>query len=159
MSKRILFIVGALAVIALGYLGVRGYPPVDQGAVGTVGAAKRYESEQIATKDVNLQNPQLQEFMQSDAFHSLMANPEAVKVLRSETFQQALASPSFKDFKDLLYNKDYKDLLDRKDFKDLLDRKDFKDLLDRKDFKDLLDSKDFKDRLDSKDFKDARDGR
>ena len=57
MSKRILLIVGALAVIALGYFGVRGYPPVDQGAEGTVGAAKRYEAEQIASKDVVLKNP------------------------------------------------------------------------------------------------------
>ena len=81
VSKRILPIVAVLAVAALGYFAVRGFPTVGTGAEGTVGAAKRYEAEQIASKDVVLKDPALQEFMQTDVFHSLTANKEAVKAL------------------------------------------------------------------------------
>jgi len=48
--------VGAVAVIAAGYFAIKGIPPVEKGAEGTVGAAKRYQSEQIAKGDVVVQN-------------------------------------------------------------------------------------------------------
>jgi hypothetical protein len=96
-SRKLLLGIAAVAVIAIGYFVVNGYPPAGPGAEGTVGAAKRYESEQISSKDVTLQNAELQTFMQSEVFHSLISDKRAVKVLTSETFRDALASQSFRD--------------------------------------------------------------
>ncbi len=55
-SKKALLGVAAVAVIAIGYFAIKGYPPVGDGAAGTVGAAKKYQSEQISDKDVVLKD-------------------------------------------------------------------------------------------------------
>ena len=144
MSKKILLIVGAVAVIAFGYFGVWGYPPVEKGAEGTVGAAKRYEAEQISSKDVVLQNPALQEFMQTDVFQSLTSNKEAVKVLGSEGMKQALANQSFRD---MLASQSMRDALANKDFRDRLADQSLRDALANKDFREALANKDFRDKL------------
>ena len=53
-TKKVLLGIAAVAVVAIGYFAVTGFPPVGPGTEGTVGAAKRYQSEQMATKDVVL---------------------------------------------------------------------------------------------------------
>ena len=67
-------IVLAAAVGFLAWKGILGYPP--QGTEGTIGAAKRYQSEQIAAGDVELNDPQTQAFIQSDLFHRLQTDVE-----------------------------------------------------------------------------------
>ena len=92
MSKRILIGVGIVAVAALGYFAIEGYPPVDEGAEGTVGAAKRYRSEQITRQDVQVETDQLQAFMQSEVFHKLMTDEAARKAISAPEVQAAFAS-------------------------------------------------------------------
>jgi hypothetical protein len=94
-SRRVLLGVAAAAVIAIGYFAIKGYPPIGDGAAGTVGAAKRYPSEQISAKDVVLENTEVQEFMQSDVFQKLIHDPASRRLLASDSFRQALASEAF----------------------------------------------------------------
>ena len=91
-SKKVLLGVAAVAVIAIGYFAIKGYPPVGSGAEGTVGAAKKYQSEQISAKDVVLEDTELQAFMQSEIFDKLVSDRASRRALASETFRQALAS-------------------------------------------------------------------
>ncbi len=91
-SKKVLLGVAAVAVIAIGYFAIKGYPPIGDGAAGTVGAAKRYQSEQIAAKDVVLENTEVQAFLQTDVFQALVHDPASRRLLASDSFRQALAS-------------------------------------------------------------------
>lgn len=88
--KGILVAVAAVAAIAIGYFAVNGWPPVDQGAEGTVGAAKRYQAEQIKTEDVILKDAELQQVLQSQAFHRLVNDPAALKAVTSGAFLEAM---------------------------------------------------------------------
>ena len=78
--KGILVAVAAVATIALGYFVIEGWPTVDQGAEGTVGAAKRYQTEQIKKDDVVLKDAELQQVIQSEAFQRLIADPVALSM-------------------------------------------------------------------------------
>ena len=95
-GKRILFAIAAVAIFAVGYFAVKGYPPVDKGAEGTIGAAQRYQSEQIKTGDVVLKDKELQEVLQSDAYNKLTKDPEARKAITSDAFKAAMANDSFR---------------------------------------------------------------
>jgi hypothetical protein len=90
-SKKVLLGVAAVAVIAIGYFAIKGYPPVGDGAQGTVGAAKRFQSEQISDKDVILQDTEVQQVLQSDAFRRVIADKETRAVLASKDFQKAMS--------------------------------------------------------------------
>ena len=116
-SKKALLGVAAVAVIAIGYFAVKGYPPLGGGAAGTIGAAKRYESEQISGKDVVLKDAELQAFMQTDVFQALVSDKQAVKVLGSDSFRDALASQSFRD---ALASQSFRDALASQSFRDAL---------------------------------------
>ena len=91
-SRNALLGIAAVAVLAIGYFAVTGFPPTGPGAEGTVGAAKKYQSEQISAKDVQLQNPEVQRVLQSDAFHKLVTNPQTRSILTSKEFQKAMAA-------------------------------------------------------------------
>jgi hypothetical protein len=91
-SKKVLLGIAAVAVLAIGYFAVTGFPPTGPGSDATVGAAKKYQSEQIAQKDVTLSNPEIQRVLQSDAFHKLVTNPQTRAILTSKEFQKAIAS-------------------------------------------------------------------
>src|SRR5437762_3029817 len=61
---------------------------------GTIGAASRYQAEQISKEDVKLQDAELQAFMQTDTFHKLMADKAARRALANKEFQRAVGEPS-----------------------------------------------------------------
>ena len=97
-SRKLLLGIAAVAVIAIGYFAVRGFPPVGPGSEGTVGAAKKYQSEQISAKDVVLQSPEVQRVLQSDSFRRLVSNPETRAILASKDFQKAMGSAQVQAF-------------------------------------------------------------
>jgi hypothetical protein len=97
-SRKVLLGIAAVAVIAIGFFAVKGFPPVGPGSDATVGAAKKYQSEQIAAKDVLLQNPEVQRVLQSDTFRKLVTNPETRAILTSKDFQKALAAAEVQAF-------------------------------------------------------------
>ena len=93
-TKKALLGIAAAAVIAIGYFAVSGFPPVGPGAEGTVGAAKRYQSEQMASKDVVLQDTGVQQLLQSDTLRKLIADKETRAILVSEDFKKAMSDAS-----------------------------------------------------------------
>ena len=93
-SRKVLLGIAAAAVIAVGYFAVNGFPPVGPGAEGTVGAAKRYQSEQMAGKDVAVQDDGVQALLQSDAFRRVVADKQTRAILASKEFQKAVSDAS-----------------------------------------------------------------
>jgi hypothetical protein len=97
-SRKLLLGIAAAAMVAIGYWVAKGFPPVGPGSDATVGAAKKYQSEQIAAKDVLLQNPEVQRVLQSDSFRRLVTNPETRAILTSKDFQKAMAAAEVQAF-------------------------------------------------------------
>ena len=97
MAKKVLWSVMGAAAAVLIVLKMAGYPPTGEGTEGTVGAAKRYQSQQIADQDVKTTDAELQAFMQSDAFHALMNDKAAREALSNADVQKALAEPAIRN--------------------------------------------------------------
>ena len=104
MAKKVLWSVMGAAAAILIVLRMAGYPPPSEGTEGTIGAAQRYQSQQISDADVKLTDAELQKFMQSDAFQKLVSdkalrqalgNKELQKALASDEVRQALANEAF----------------------------------------------------------------
>jgi hypothetical protein len=91
MAKKVLWIVAATAAVALITMRLVGYPPVEKGTEATIGAAQRYQSQQISNADVKTQDAQLQAFLQSDLFRQLTTDKAAQQALKNKDFQRALA--------------------------------------------------------------------
>src|SRR5262245_23074197 len=95
-NKRKAFVIASLAV-GIGLLAWVGFvrQPADEQVAGTIGAASRYRAGQITDKDVVLGDTETQQFMQSDAFHKLVTDPEARRILASPGFQAFRENPGF----------------------------------------------------------------
>ena len=94
MAKKVLWSVMGAAAAVLIVLKLAGYPPPSEGTEGTIGAAQRYQSQQIADGDVKVTDAGLQKFMQSDAFHKLINDKAARQALANKDVQKALADPN-----------------------------------------------------------------
>lgn len=93
MGKKVMWGMVATAFVALVVMKVVGYPPID-GAEGTVGAAKRYQAEQLKPTDVQVDDS-AQAFLQTDTFDHLMKDADAREILSSPSFRVALANADF----------------------------------------------------------------
>lgn len=92
MSAKIA-VVGLIGIAAAGLIVayVGGFPPASQ-TEGTIGAAQRYQSQQIDKSDVEVGDAKLQAFMQTDVFDKLIHDKKAMAALASPELQSALAS-------------------------------------------------------------------
>ena len=92
------WILGAAAGVAVvvAFLAMRN-PNQGTNAQGTIGAANRYQSEQISGKDVALDNQQVANFIQSDTFRKLAANPAFREAAKSDAFGRVVASDALRD--------------------------------------------------------------
>ncbi|WP_239491874.1 hypothetical protein [Luteitalea sp. TBR-22] len=87
MSKKLMLGIAATVAAGLGlYVAMGGSIP-PRGTEGTIGAAKRYQGQQLTASDVKLGDQALQSFLQSPAFDTLRRSPEARKA-----FQKAVTS-------------------------------------------------------------------
>ncbi len=93
-SRKVLVGIAAAAVLAIGYFAVYGIPSVGPGAEGTVGAARRYQSEQMNAGDVTVQDDGVQALLQSDDFRHVVADKETRAILTSREFQRAVSDAS-----------------------------------------------------------------
>jgi hypothetical protein len=75
IRRQILFGLAAAAALVLAVFAVTGYPPVQRGAAGTIGAAK-------------LEDTLAQQFVQSDTFARLVKDPAAVRALSDPAVAQ-----------------------------------------------------------------------
>jgi hypothetical protein len=97
-QRRMIFAgAGVLSVAALLVYFGGFYPPANEEAYGTIGAADRYRSEQITSADVKLDNPEIQAFLQSETFDRIVRDPAARAALTNEALQQAIAQDHFAD--------------------------------------------------------------
>jgi hypothetical protein len=83
MTRKVIWGLAVAAAITLAFFAGRGFPPVGTGTEGTIGAAKRYQAQQLSDKDVVLGDTEAQAFLQSDAFTQLI-NDEASRKLLSD---------------------------------------------------------------------------
>ena len=94
MAKKVLWSMAGVAAGALIIMRVAGFPPVENGTEATIGAAQRYQAQQVSNADVKVQDAQLQAFLQTDAFHKLSTDKAALAALRNKDFQRALTDSS-----------------------------------------------------------------
>lgn len=98
MANKTWMITGVVVVAAaVAFIALRGPKMENQGTPGTIGAANRYQSEQIGSGDVSLDNPQVAEFIQSDVFRKLATDKAFRDALRSDTFDGFIASAGLRD--------------------------------------------------------------
>lgn len=96
MAKKVLWSVMGAAAAVLIVLKMAGYPPPSEGTEGTIGAAQRYQSQQIADKDVKITDAELQTFVQSDAFRKIAADKALREALASEDIRRGLTAEALR---------------------------------------------------------------
>jgi hypothetical protein len=94
MAKKVLIGVIGIAAVGLVVAYIAGVPPTSH-TEGTIGAAQRYQAEQIKKSDVKVANPELQAFMQTDAFDKIVHDKQALAALASPEVQALLADQNF----------------------------------------------------------------
>lgn len=91
-ARRTLLVVAGVVVVGLVVAKWTGVFPPKGGMEGAIGAAKRYQTEQVSPADVELQDADLQAFIQSDIFHDLATDAVFRNAVASEPFQRAVKS-------------------------------------------------------------------
>ena len=90
MNKKWIVGIAATVAAALGIYVAAGGSIPPRGTEGTIGAAKRYQGEQISASDVQLGDQALQTFLQSTTFDKLRRDPALRK-----SFIKVVSSPAF----------------------------------------------------------------
>ena len=148
MNKRNLILAAVMVVaVVIGYVAVSGkYPPKD-GTQGAIGAANRYQAQQISGSDVSLKDAKIQAFLQTDVFHKVatnpkfraaVTNPKFQAIAKSQGFQKLSGDPGFAE-----YLGKYKDLLERADFDAMLTSKKLQNVAEMEKMVGLLQNKNF----------------
>ncbi|HET9251599.1 MAG TPA: hypothetical protein VFP58_05725 [Candidatus Eisenbacteria bacterium] len=98
-TKKWIVGVGALVAVALVVAVWKGAFPPQGGMEGTIGAAKRYQSEQLAAGDVALTDSDIQDLLQSDLFHQIVtdASFREMYMKQSEALRTVLTDARFRD--------------------------------------------------------------
>ena len=98
-SKKWILGVGAVVAVALVVAVWKGAFPPQGGMEGTIGAAKRYQSEQLAAGDVALTDSDIQDLLQSDLFHQIVtdASFREMYMKQSEALRTVLTDARFRD--------------------------------------------------------------
>lgn len=141
MNKRNVVILGTLLVAAVvGVLYWRGIYPPRTGVEGTIGAANRYQSQQIAESDVVLKDQAVQAFIQSDTFRKLAANPEFAKTAESASFQELAKSEAFRktaesaSFQEAMKSRDFLSVVESGHLAEALKNADLRAIMEMKNF-------------------------
>ncbi len=156
VAKKALWGIAGLAVIVvLAVVYFNGTRSVDQGAQGTIGAADRYRGAQPSSKDVVLDNAEVQAFLQSDSFDRLLKDKNVRALLGNAALCKALADPAVaKAFADPAIAKAFADPAVSKAFADPAVAKAFADPAVAKAFADPAVAKAFADPAVAKAFAD-----
>jgi len=97
MTKKAMWGLAAAATIILAVFVARGFPIVDRGTEGAIGAAKKYQAPQLTNSDVVVGDAAAQEFLQSETFDRLIKDPQAVSLLSNADLRAALGRQGFAD--------------------------------------------------------------
>jgi hypothetical protein len=109
-TKRIVIGLGVVIAIALGIASFTGVIPPKNGVMGTIGAAKRYQTTQISAGDVTLTDADMQDLLQSDLFHQLVTDANFREVMRTQS----------ESFRTVLMDKQFRDLLGKQGFAEVM---------------------------------------
>jgi len=92
------WILGTAVVLAavIAFVALRN-PSRQSNAQGTIGAANRYQSQQVSGSDVSLDNPQVASFLQSDTFRKLAASPSFREAAKNTDFSRVIASDQLRE--------------------------------------------------------------
>jgi hypothetical protein len=92
MKKNVVLVcVAIVAVAAIGYFAINGFPPTGWGTQGTVGAATRHQSEQITKSDVVLGDTKSQAILQTEFFDRVSKDPQLQNLLADKNFSKLMA--------------------------------------------------------------------
>jgi hypothetical protein len=149
MSSKRNWILGAIMVVAvvIGYLGLTGkVPPRDQ-TQGAIGAAHRYQAQQIAAGDVTLTDARIQAFLQTDLFHKVATDAKFRAAISNPKFQMFAKNPTFQKMASQgnlsEYLSTYKGLFQREDFDAMLASKKLQNIADTEKMVKVLQNKSF----------------
>ena len=122
-NQKIWIVIGVLAVVIGGvaFLG-NDFPSGSDEVSGTIVPAERYRGEQLSSDDVVLGDESVAQFMQTDAFESMINDPKLVAILADPEVQAALSNA---DFANLMANADFANLMANADFANLMANADF----------------------------------
>ena len=163
-NARSFLLTGLAVIAAVVVLGVwKGYIPPKAGTEGAIGAAQRYSSTQITDADVQLSDPSVQAFLQSDVFHAIATNPDFRKVVTKDAFKKAAQVEGMLDVVALdlghggkdygkSVGKDFNQLVASEDFQNLAASEDFNKAIKDSKVQALLASEDFQAIVASEDF-------
>ena len=149
MSNKRNWILGAIMAVAvvIGYLGLTGKVPPRNETQGAIGAAHRYQAQQIATGDVTLSDAKIQAFLQTDLFHKVatdskfraaISNPKFQMIAKNPSFQQMAKNGTLSEYFDR-----YKGLFQREDFDAMLASKKLSNIADTEKMVKVLQNKNF----------------
>src|SRR5215510_14734068 len=88
--------IGGAAVVAVGLvIALRQHPLKTTETSGAIGGADRYHNPQIATKDVKVDETEMNKWLQSPEFTLIVSDPEARKLFTDAHFQILMANDGF----------------------------------------------------------------
>ena len=98
--KKAILIGSSVLVIAviLYFVGFYPWPASDNlsGTIGGVEKVKKYQTEQISSDDVVLQNTEIQALLQNDKVQKLIKSDDFKKIISDDAFRTALEDPAFR---------------------------------------------------------------
>lgn len=97
ITRKAMWGLAAAAAIILAVFVARGFPTVDRGTEGAIGAAKKYQASNLAANDVVTGDASAQEFLQSETFDHLMKDPEAIAALSRADMRAMLRDKAVAD--------------------------------------------------------------
>jgi hypothetical protein len=98
MARNRIVVFAALVVIAGGLVYfATGHRIPPQGAQGSIGAAQRYDAQQLGNGDVQLTDAEIQAFLQSDTFHKIAVDPAFRAAVKSGDIAKLAANDAFRD--------------------------------------------------------------
>ena len=147
-SKRNWILAAIMAVaVVIGYVALTGKFPPQSDTQGAIGAANRYQAQQIAATDVNLTDPKIQAFLQTDLFHKVATDAKFRTALANPSFQAVIKNPNFQkmagDGSLAEYLGRYKSLFEREDFDAMLATKKLQNVAEMEQMVRLLQNKSF----------------
>jgi fructose-specific phosphotransferase system component IIB len=147
-SKRNWILAAVMAVaVVIGYIALTGKAPMKTDTQGAIGAANRYQTQQIAAGDVSLKDAKIQAFLQTDLFHKVATNSKFRAAVTNPKFQALAKNPSFQKVADdgsmAEYLGRYKSLFEREDFDAMLATKKLQSVADMEKMVHVLQNKSF----------------
>src|SRR5947207_3785354 len=97
MIRKAMWGLAAAAAIVLAVYSVTGFPPIGRGTEGTIGAAQKYQAQQISASDVKLGDAAVQSFLQSEEFDQLLKDPDAKELMGNSALRAYLRDATFRD--------------------------------------------------------------